>query len=391
MVRFKFLANNRADNSTSSHNSTKHTTGHTSDHTSSHTTLASSLYLVTLKNGHVETLTRSNKPYITTLANGRQSTICDLHSDCTISTHKDETTQKSHQTTSFNNAVSSTVTSTAFVAAGPAQGTRSSSTSSTGTAAQHHSNDNSTPPAGTIAGGVVGGAAGIAVLLLIALIFLRWYKRRSQEGHHALPPSSTMSPDPDQPSISTSPGMAERAGLMPLVGAVPGFFRHQNRSQEVSEAPSSERGFTKVSGRKLPSAFSEGMSSGGMSSPPPNMPLTGPERNLSSTSFYRDSYGFYGGEGSPAELQASPVGSPERGSPDQGDHDVAMTLSPGPQRTPTVHNAGPYVMSPSTSVPNTPRIPQTIPASPPRNSTPTFTRSDTPSTDNRSSKFTEEV
>jgi hypothetical protein len=181
------------------------------------------------------------------------------------------------------------------------------------------------------------------------------------------------SPDDDRTMSSRGPGMAERAGLTPLVNAVPALFRHQNRSREEPPPPiSTERGFTRVSGRKLPSAFSEGMSSpggsGGLASPgpPPTMPLTSPEynisqeRNLSSTSFYRDSQGFYGGQGgSPAvagagaavlhELPDSP--SPDRGSPSpEGD----IALSPGPQRTPTVHQGGPYIMEPSRSVPSTP-------------------------------------
>ena len=379
----RLSANIPTDNSTTAttRKTTKGTTGNTSDHT----TLGPGVYLATLSNDHVETITRSNKPYVTTFADGETSTICDRQGDCKISTHKSAATRNSIKSLSQISSISqpAEVTSTAYVAgASPGPGTGTFPTSSSTSTAQPHKNNNTTPPAGTIAGGVVGGAAGIAVILLIALVFLRWYKRRSQQGHHALPPSSGISPDPDLPPSSRGPGMAERAGLMPLVNAVPGFFRHQNQSQE--EPASSERGFTKVSGRKLPSAFSEGMTSGGMSSPPPDMPLTGSERNLSSTSFYRDSHGFYGGEGTTPELAASP----ESGSPDPGDH-VEMTLSPGPQRTPTVHSAGPYVMSPSTSVPDTPRIPDTIPASPPPDTTPT--RSDTPSTDNRSSRFTEEV
>jgi hypothetical protein len=196
--------------------------------------------------------------------------------------------------------------------------------------------------------------------------------------------------------------MAERAGIRPFAAAIPALFKHQNRSQEDPEP--SERGFTKVSGRKLPSQFSEGMSSldtgaAGRYNRPvqaPDMPLNGSdqnlERNLSSHSFYRDSYGFYGGEG--GELHQSPdltIPSP----PESGE----MTLSPGPRRTPTVHAGGPYnISNPSTPIPNHHHsyfadYPVDVTAtSPPGTAINTYGRSDTPSSlDNRSSRFTEEV
>ena len=210
------------------------------------------------------------------------------------------------------------------------------------------------------------------------MLFLRWYRRKSRMGHQALPANSAaMSPEPHQPGgmSRSGPGMAERAGLMPLMGAVPGLFRHQNRSTEAPSEPS-ERGFQRVSGRKLPSAFSEGMSS-----PPPGMPLTGPEHNMSSTSFYRDSQGFYGGEGpsSPTDVRGA-----------DGEH---MVMSPGPQRRPTVHAGGPYVMSPSNSNLTSPVLRGDLSPPPTAGTTATFGRSDTPASldGSRNSRFTEEV
>jgi hypothetical protein len=188
--------------------------------------------------------------------------------------------------------------------------------------------------------------------------------------------------------------MAERAGIRPLANAVPGFFKHQNRSDV--EPPPSERSFQKISGRKLPSAYSEGMSSADMSGPAPSVPSTGvpstgQDRNLSSLSFYRDSQGFYGGEGDAAERAASPDDVP----PMQTDN-TGVLLSPGPQRKPTVHTGGPWIMTPSSSVPSTPNMQSpnlaTIPGSPTEHPR-AIQRSSTPSTlpDNRSSRFTEEV
>lgn len=358
--------------------------------TSNHKTLPAGVFVATLTDGDRVTVTRLDHPFKTTFADGETSTICDKTGQCKLSGDDEKTqTQQSPDEQSPSSSAPSVVTSTAYAAGSQAgQTTTSSASSSASAEVQHHDSDNSTPPPGTIAGGVVGGAAGLAVILLLAMIMLRWYKRRRQLGHHALPPSSTFTPDPDTPS-SRGPGMAERAGIRPLANVVPGFFRHHNRSE--IEPPPSERSFQKVSGRKLPSAFSEGMSSSDMSGPGPNVPLNPGERNLSSLSFYRDSQGFYGGEGDGIDRAASPDDVPPLHSAGGG-----MTLSPGPGRRPTVHTGGPYVMSPSSSVPSTPGIHSpnlaTIPGSPPDHPG-KFNRSSTPSTvpDNRSSRFTEEV
>lgn len=243
------------------------------------------------------------------------------------------------------------------------------------------------PPAGTIAGGVVGGAAGLAVLLLIAAMFVRWY-RRKQFRHEPLPPGSITSPDGEPYSDRSPPGMAQRAGLMPFMAAVPAFFRHQNRS--VDDAAPSERGFTRVSGRKLPSAFSEGMSSEGMGDaargnyrrappPPPGIPLGGTARSQGqdgeqrNNHFQRESNGWYAGGGGDSSSPSDDMANRNSG------HEL-MTMSPGPQRQPQLHQGGPYVMSPTTS---------DIPSSPP-SAMATFGRSDTPSS-LRNSRFTEDM
>lgn len=238
------------------------------------------------------------------------------------------------------------------------------------------------------------------MLLILALVFLRWYKRRLQQGHHELSLGLSPTPEPEHHSSAGQSDMAERAGLTPLVSTVPGLFQHQNKSLE--EPGSGQRGFAKVSGRKLPSAFSEGGAQRGMNSPPPDMPLTAAEKDLHSGSFYRDSTGFYGGDGAHYEPSVSPEPSQNSdGAP------AAMTLSAGPERRPTIHEPGPYVMEPSMSSPNTPvrhgRDPSGATLSPEnfersgtpilgRSETPTLGRSDTPSTiaDNRSSRFTED-
>ncbi|KAK4961514.1 hypothetical protein LTR10_002004 [Elasticomyces elasticus] len=358
---------------------------------SSSQTLGAAFYLATLDNGRVETLSRSSDSYITTFSDGSQATVPAATGSYVTATGTDGVTSVVYETTSAAASGSggdpSTITSVATIGGAGQQGSATSSShSSTRTGSSGGgSGSTTTAPPGTIAGGVVGGAAGLAVIVLIAMLFLRWYRRRSQIGHHALPPNAGVSPSPDHAmEVSRGgPGMAERAGLMPAMAAVPAIFRHSNKSREVGPPPS-ERSFTRVSGRKLPSSFSPGMST---NSPPPNMPLTDADANLSTTSFYRDSTGFYGGGDSSV--------SPGSGVAALGAGAEQMTLSPGPQRRPTVHTGGPYVLSPPSSSPTSPRMGSDMPSSPPGTAatTATFERSDTPSSldPSRGSRFTEEV
>lgn len=334
------------------------------------------------------TVTESNHAYVTTFPDGEVSTIPAYSTDTPrISTLSDGSVTTASNTVASSaatgsSAASNGITSAASTAGGATAGVAgaggatatNSSTTSTSSAASSGSSNNNTPPASVLAGGVVGGVAGLAALLLVAMLFLRWYRRRN--SMQALPESAAFSPDP---STSRTPGMAERAGLTPLVGAVPALFRHQRQQAEPQPA---ERGFTRVSGRKLPSAFSEGMSS-----PPPNMPLTGHEsRNLSSTSFYRDSDGFYGGPG-----PGSPT-SPELATDAEKEK---MMMSPGPARTPTVHPGGPYLLSPGATPPMSPPGFGYAPGSPPgtAGNIGNIGRGETPTSfdGSRGSKFTEEV
>lgn len=199
--------------------------------------------------------------------------------------------------------------------------------------------------------------------------------------HQALPPGSASAPGDEQTVDRSAPGMAERAGLMPLVAAIPGLMRHQNRSTEPSEP--SERGFTRVSGRKLPSAFSEGMTSEGpiREQLPPAMPLSNSppdaERSLSGNSFYRDSTGFYGGDGDNGLTRSS--NSPTSPGAIHGKA-PEPELMMGPQRQPQVHAGGPYNLTPTSA--DTPSSPTAATAN--------FGRSETPAS-LRNSRFTEDM
>lgn len=189
------------------------------------------------------------------------------------------------------------------------------------------SGNSTPPPPGTIAGGVVGGAAGLAVLLLAAMLLLRWYRRRAQLGHTALLQSAPNTYSDNEPGLSRdSPGMAERAGMRPWAAAVPAIFRHQPSHAAISPVAGSERSFQRVSGRKLPSAFSPGMESA-----PPIPQRAG---HVPAAMPYRDNvqnpFSDRPGSHSPEDLELNRQPSDEQ-----------MTMVQGPQRRPTIHTATP--------------------------------------------------
>jgi hypothetical protein len=365
------------------------------------------LFLATQSNGDVQTITKSDEPFTTSLSNGQTTVVppsSTLASDSrasassvsgsvvTISDGQSTVLSTFYSTATPSPTQSSTDDSNAVGLAGVAGDgatTTSNGVTSTSAAAETNSNDDEVAPAGTIAGGVVGGAAGLALIALMVLLFLRRYKKRAQLGHLALPANAAGPVTGSSGGASSrGAGMAERAGLMPFAGAVPALFRHQSRSQH-SGSETGERGFQRVAGRKLPSAFSEGMTGPPLppTSPPPTMPLVDAdnhERNLSAHSFYRDSAGFYGGDGSSSSpdpfsdtnLPAAVAGT---GAAEQ------MIMSPGPQRRPTIHKAQSNVQPASVAASGTPSWTPSHTAA--------FARSDTPASldGSRNSRFTEEV
>lgn len=328
----------------------------------------STLFYATLDGGEVSTITRSRAPFTTTLA-GEVFTVPG-YSD---SQSRLQTTQDSTIATATGNVSG-------------AGGAQTYGTPATTAPTSTSTNDNggggsSTPPAGTIAGGVVGGAAGLAVIVLIAMLFFRWYRRKVQTGHQALSHGSTGGHDEQSRS---GPGMAERAGIIPFAAAVPSLFRHQNQD---SGSEQHERGFTRISGRKLPSQWSEGMTS----AHPPNMPpdpiSSGAEggRHLTGSSFYRHSGGLSDGSGELSPSNASPE-SMERGHLRTSDPGTMM-MSPGPERQPQVHYGSAQNFS-------RPGQASTLSVSPPGASASVLRRSETPSSiiePNRSSRFTEDM
>lgn len=166
-----------------------------------------------------------------------------------------------------------------------------------------------------LVGGIVGGLAGLGLVLALILFLLRRHKRnlviraRVEAGYGG----------PPGPEVGdTGDNMTQRSSATPLAAAA-GFFRQQSRhsrQSQVSEPASEERGFYKVSGRKLPPVI------GG---PRPDFPST---RSVADSSFYHDEEaGWVGGPGTPVSSAGGAGGS--GGGPSSMRHSfTASTASP---------------------------------------------------------------
>ena len=141
---------------------------------------------------------------------------------------------------------------------------------------------------------------------------------------------------------------------------------------DLGGALGQERGFQRISGRKLPSAFSEGMTSD-------SVPFD--RATLSGSSFYRDSQGFYGSPGVAATATAA-------GRSHHAGVEKEM-LMPSPARTPVVHHPEEHPPLRDPVVPSSaPQSPPQPPQSEPRG---TLGRSHPSHDGSRGSKFTEGV
>ncbi|KEQ96191.1 hypothetical protein AUEXF2481DRAFT_39280 [Aureobasidium subglaciale EXF-2481] len=187
-------------------------------------------------------------------------------------------------------------------------------------------------------------------------------------------------------------GMSEAGRTAPVLAPLLGGVFKNRKSRAVDDT--GERGFQRISGRKLPSAFSAGMTS----APPMLMPSAfDTDRNMSTSSVYRDST-YYGAGGSPFDDPNNEVG-------------INETIMPGPARQARVHP--PYAMSPTSALsentsPTSPTFPinrsnmltpepgQDAPLMTPLHPQGMANRSVTPGTlssfdGSRGSRFTEEV
>ncbi|KAH8652371.1 hypothetical protein BX600DRAFT_92204 [Xylariales sp. PMI_506] len=214
--------------------------------------------------------------------------------------------------------------------AGGATGT--SPSSSTSTAAS----SSSTPAsAGTVAGSVIGAVAGLAFIVVAVLMLLRYRKRQNglRLSDSNGPPGTRGLFLGGAPLFSpggrrSGDAMTERRSIpFAVPAALASLTGYKRSSQRQSDSSGGERGFERISGRKLPSVLQHG--GDGYSDP------TGPHDSiLSDQSFYRDSHGYYGGPDIPRVAVGSPI-RPESGVP---------VFHPGPARMP-VAEAGHFSSS----------------------------------------------
>ncbi|KAI4665817.1 uncharacterized protein J4E78_003282 [Alternaria triticimaculans] len=213
-----------------------------------------------------------------------------------------------------------------------------------------------------VVGSVVGSLAGAALILAIILLLLRRHKRK-QGG--ALQLTGDDHTDNNQ-SMRQAPTTASTLAPIAFLNRFSGL---SGKTAETNLS-GGERSFQRVSGRKLPSAFSEGMTSDQFSR----------GGTMSGSSFYQDEHGTYGGPGMSKEF------GKEIGDSPTNRESGPMNIRPSPARTPVIRHpddGNPFSDRHYLSPPQSPN-----PDAPPRG---TLGRS-LPSADgSRSSRFTENV
>ncbi|KAL6704125.1 hypothetical protein ACN47E_008788 [Coniothyrium glycines] len=181
-------------------------------------------------------------------------------------------------------------------------------------AADAGNNDSSAPlETPQVVGSVVGSLAGAALILAIILLLIRRHKRRRGGALQLTGDDHT---DRHQP-MRQAPA---RSSIIP--SAFLHRFSGMSRSTAETKLSGGERSFQRISGRKLPSAFSEGMTSDQFSQ----------GGTMSGSSFYRDDHGIYGGPGLSKEL------GKEIGDTHTTRESGHMNFRPSPARTPMIRH-----------------------------------------------------
>ncbi|KAK5046730.1 hypothetical protein LTR84_007491 [Exophiala bonariae] len=191
--------------------------------------------------------------------------------------------------------------------------TASSPSSATSDSDSGSSGPGLTPKQQTVVGGVVGGVAGVALALVVVLFVLRWYRRHLKARGEL--PEQIAARDLAGGTGPSYP-MSQRSSTVPFAAAVAHNIRrlrpHSNQTVDTAitattdlSARDSERGFQRIAGRKIAPVLGSGgdpyggnygafeKEIGASHETPPG----DKGRGLSGASFYRDSDGFHGGNG----------------------------------------------------------------------------------------------
>lgn len=198
-------------------------------------------------------------------------------------------------------------------------------------------------PTATVVGSVVGSVAGAAFLLVLVFLALRW--KKSTGGRLRLSETSmgkrgilTGSGGPEGGGGGGGGGMIQRSLSYGRSAAAVGFGaaaaarKHSRRASEPSET--GERGFVRVSGRKLPSVLQSG--GDGYTDPREGIAGVAPfggAANDDESIYYRDSQAFLDPSGPDAQSPRLALGSPMR--PVSG----VVVFKESPARTPVTESA----------------------------------------------------
>jgi hypothetical protein len=232
-----------------------------------------------------------------------------------------------------------------------------------------------------VVGTVVGSLAGFALLLWLMLFLIKRHKQKQRGGALQLTGDDQTDREVIQP-------MAQNAARTSFV--TPSFLnRFSGASRSTVETSSTgEKSFQRISGRKLPSAFSEGMTSEQFAG-------ARGEGALSGSSFYHDDKGWYGGPGVIQKDFGDSGFAKEIGeTSNTGAVGTAARVRPSPAQTPVIRHADdasawgapPRNGGDTLSPPLTPN-----PDYPPRGTLGRSHPSRDGSTISRSSRFTENV
>jgi hypothetical protein len=304
------------------------------------------------------------------------------HTSPTPSTTSGDHSQHSSHSTKYKYKSSSTLThlsytSTAYGSDGWNTGSSITSgsshpTTTAGAGSSGPSNVDLSPQQKQVIGGVVGSVAGVAIFALLVMMLLR-YKRKGgmswlSGGHGSSGTRSITSGPSGSTGGGSSAAMAEGSASAGVAAALASLVG-KRRAPEAVASGSGERGFYRVSGRKLPSVLTAGGDG-----------YTDPRDSVRSgdSDYYRGSQAFEPSNGMSTRLA---LGSPMR--PVSG----VPVIRPGPGRTPMASQnpfADPPHPPPSSPLPSPP-APRTPPTADP------LGRSLTGQTDSRasSSRFQE--
>ncbi|KAI1126052.1 hypothetical protein F5Y10DRAFT_220483 [Nemania abortiva] len=226
------------------------------------------------------------------------------HNPSSTFTHSDFETSTSESLSSATSFTSTVEPSVTAANGGNGIGSTPDASSDDGSASTSApSSDSGNTSAATIAGSVVGAISGLAIILLLAAVFFRWKKRQSSmkllqesgndRGHGAITARGSGGPG------DGAAAMSQRRRSIPFAipAALANLSGHSRFSRGAVSSDGGERGFAKISGRKLPPVLQFG--GDGYSDPRATM--------MSDQSIdYRASQNFFG----EAPLSRLAVGSP---------------------------------------------------------------------------------